>query len=757
MPSSFGQNVAPIQAAAVQVESRKILSRSRKTGDITSDPVEARMWTYWQNLGEVKFWTSVFSNTARLVSYYPATPSNDNEEASEPEASTNSRVVQVWDQIGGEAQIAQWVSELVVHYLIAGQAWMAATLDNEDGSRRLADPDDTDAIWRVLSTPDLRAAAGLDEMAAIPVGDVRFWRLYTPSIHKQSEADSPLRHVDADCELLSIYKQRLRADSWSRMSAGIWALPARLQNERLDNGQTWADQLEQDITAPIRNPRSTAAVVPLIAWLEKDEAEMLSKGPIRPSADSTEDILARIESARRSLAIGLDAPPELILGLGDLNHWTGWLVQRSSYEQHLDPLLVRILNDLTPWFRSVLEASGVSEPDIMLWRNPDSAIASPNVWDQAVQLHDRYAISDESLRRAADIGEADAPDDEELKRRILTRALASPLALSAVPGLTEGSELAPGGVVDPSTGEPPASDNPAESNDMPEPVIQAATNSQLERLARRLARIDQTLLVAVEQAASREAARLQRNLNQRIAAAARKAGESDVEEGRIAERLGEAAVLALLATTLLVDPSEVRTDKIEAAIQEAQQQTDRALATVEAQPPGTRDDDRALATTAIAATVASAVAASVFKRTKPQGESSVDGSDIVPVADVRTALDRAGGGLASRTADGEEAWELIGNGRHTVTALDRVGVKTQAFRWVYGTAPRQSFEPHLNLDGEVFDRWDADVLAQEGTGGEWIGGTHFHPGDHRGDRCTYERVLVEKEGLLLVASGDAKT
>ena len=391
----------------------------------------------------------------------------------------------------------------------------------------------------------------------------------------------------------------------------------------------------------------------------------------------------------------------------------------------------------------------------MLWRNPESAISNPNQWEQVRWLYEQFLISSEAAREFADVGQVDAPDMDELRMRIAISALATPLALANAPGLTNGTGLVPdsGGTT---VGSVPVSTNPADSNDMPDstpPALQAATQTELDRIARRLAMVDQTLIAEVESSVAREAERLLRNLQQRVGAAARAAGVTDSRDDEsIAEELGVAALLALLAAGSadeLVDINTVRLSHIESAIERAQSATDDLIARAGGArvDAGVRSADRDLAATSLRRSIASAVGSALFRRPAPEGEA---GRDIVAFADVRRALDQAGGGGAARAAD--EAWELVANGRHTVESLDVVGIRSQAFQWVYGTTPRNTFEPHLRLDGAVFARWDDPTLDQSGTGGEWVGGTHYYPGDHRGCRCTYQRVLVDASGVISIAA-----
>ena len=144
----------------------------------------------------------------------------------------------------------------------------------------------------------------------------------------------------------------------------------------------------------------------------------------------------------------------MLLGIGGLNHWSAWLVERQNFEHHIDPLLKRILGDLSEWFRAVLVASGVDEQtarEVRLWRNAESAITNPQAWDQIRWLHENFLISDDSARKAADAGQVEAPTPEEKRERVLLRALGSPIALANVPGLVSDTDLVPGSSVEPTT------------------------------------------------------------------------------------------------------------------------------------------------------------------------------------------------------------------------------------------------------------------------------------------------------------------
>jgi hypothetical protein len=65
------------------------------------------------------------------------------------------------------------------------------------------------------------------------------------------------------------------------------------------------------------------------------------------------------------------------------------------------------------------------------------------------------------------------------------------------------------------------------------------------------------------------------------------------------------------------------------------------------------------------------------------------------------------------------------------------------YRWVYGVS-ENSFEPHVKLDGTIFDDWAANELASANPD-EWPYATHYFPGDHNGCRCDWLPVVLDPQ------------
>jgi hypothetical protein len=141
-----------------------------------------------------------------------------------------------------------------------------------------------------------------------------------------------------------------------------------------------------------------------------------------------------------------------------------------------------------------------------------------------------------------------------------------------------------------------------------------------------------------------------------------------------------------------------------------------------------------------------------------------DDSAYVPMSVVRDAMTLVGGGEhepapedtvvpRSRPQDSgrailsQRALEAVSSPENP----DRI-VFTHRYRWVYGISENH-FEPHLALDGHVFDSWGAGELASIDPG-QWPFTSHYYPGDHNGCRCDWLPEVLDPAKVNAPVKGD---
>lgn len=687
------------------------------------DSGDALYWSFYKGVPAISNYVQVLSNSADLVSYYPGVLDPD---SAEPVPSEDQKVLNVWNEIGGEAAMSDWVSSLVVHLSVPGQGWFVPLVKPDVLAAPPSDPSDNGGpveepttFWQVVSTADLKRLLNLDQGQAIPDDDTRIWRVYDPDPENSKDPTSSVIRVRTHANILMLIDRRHEADLYSRIHAGVWPLPASVKNQTTPSGQKWADILEEGLINAVQ-PGAIESRVPLMLYMDNEEIDLV-KEPVKLTVDDGDWLLALEEKTLKNLAIGLDAPQELTTGMNTLNHWGAWLIQEETYTQHLDPLIVRILRSLNAWWQAQLEAGGVSDVEAqVLWRNPSTAINRPNSFEEDVTLHEAFVISDAELRASADKGDDAAPDDAEIERRIRIQQ-----ALRSSP-----------------TREPTAD----ETRNVPDTnPLQAAAQPDLERLARRLSSIDASTLQRLEREAAKQLRRKRQSLLDRIEAAAKKRGMETDDPDTLPMRLGPSVVQELIPGNL-AEPDDFDPAPFAAILLAAQQDVSEIGNEYGISRDGEADsDDRSAALTFLLAALAAAVTASLFRRPDLSGEWGIDGAEFVPTDALRRAMDTAGGGAARRL--GDDAWEMIGNGKRSLDGMRQAGIETEGFQWIYGTTPRRKFMPHLDLDTFRFARWDDPGLRQTFSG-DWIGGEFYHPQDHRGCACTYIRALVPAQVLV---------
>ena len=103
--------------------------------------------------------------------------------------------------------------------------------------------------------------------------------------------------------------------------------------------------LGESMMTPIANPADPSALVPIVAMVPTDA---LGKNEhIKFWTDLDKAVIEMRDAAIKRLALGLDIPPEVLLGIADANHWNAWLSEESAVKAHLEPRLAVVAYALT--------------------------------------------------------------------------------------------------------------------------------------------------------------------------------------------------------------------------------------------------------------------------------------------------------------------------------------------------------------------------------------------------------------------------
>lgn len=266
-------------------------------------------------------------------------------------------------------------------------------------------------------------------------------RVWTPHPADTSEPDSPTRSAIPDLRELEALRKREFAELDSRLAgAGLLALPDSLELPRGDDDPPglggFFNYLMRAFARSLRDRSSAEAMVPIMITGPADDIEKISH--ITFWSELSDQIMPMRESALRNLAQSLDIPPEVLLGLGQTNHWSAWAISDEAVQTEIKPVLSRIAAALTiGYLHPALEALGVENPQRYVYAfNTAPLTTRPNRTADAADFHDRTLLSDDAVRDAGAWGPESAPSEEEKTRRLLEKVfVSSPDAILGDPAL----------------------------------------------------------------------------------------------------------------------------------------------------------------------------------------------------------------------------------------------------------------------------------------------------------------------------------
>jgi hypothetical protein len=451
-------------------------------------PWQARSFSYYDSLGEIWYASQFYARMLSLLKLYPAKKNADGEFEETDDPIARDLLDRIRDPGGGDGDREGLLSSYGRLMFVAGEAYLLCSVDAEGLEQ-----------WEMLSTDELRVQGGTyirykaPTMAASMLSEIddddfepidkdtgvvyRLWRRHP---RYSMLADSPMKGVLDLCEELLLLTRAVRARARSRLAGtGILAIsedfshsPLEAQpDEDIDIDPFLAD-LRDAMLAPISNEGAASQIVPIVIRGPTDAiANGLRHMQIVDPTQLYPETGLRYECIKR-IALGLDMPPEILLGLTDANHWTGWIIDDQTWKAHGQPISNQLVNDLTTsYFLPALREANVADWEMYaILYDASDVVNHPDRAKDAKDLYDRRAIGKEALRGAAAFDEADAPTQDELNEMIGVAVRDGSLALYGIPSIKAGgiepeagevvspTAQAPGGVI----GEPEAATTGAE-------------------------------------------------------------------------------------------------------------------------------------------------------------------------------------------------------------------------------------------------------------------------------------------------------
>ncbi len=409
-------------------------------------------WELYDLVGEQRFLATTLAGRLSQARLFVGRADPDDPTGAPAPLEDQPEITDVLDAVGDSAaSLAQLLYRLGINLFVTGDGWLAGIpryllpeslrSDRDETMPPPPPPSDEngqpllaieDLEWRMLSVSEVSSNSGgqvtllLGESDGEKIqcrpDDVWLIRVWRPHPRKWWEADSPTRSSLPVLRELVGLTMHVSAQIDSRLAgAGLLLIPQSAQRAlRIaaglpedDSTDQFTEALMEAMLKPIQDRGNASAFVPLVATVP-DEATQLFNF-ITFSKPLDQEARALRDEAIRRLALGQDAPPELLLGTGGMNHWGAWLVQEDVVVTHLEPPLALICDALTTQYLwPVLQQQGMDleqAREYVIWYDVSDLIVRPNRSQDAIALYDRRVISDSAARAATGFDESDAPSE----------------------------------------------------------------------------------------------------------------------------------------------------------------------------------------------------------------------------------------------------------------------------------------------------------------------------------------------------------
>lgn len=385
-------------------------------------------WQHYDTCPELHAAASIIGNAfsrAKMIAVDvdPLTLEMGTEPTSDPVA--NALVARLF---GGPTGRAQAQRQMGVHLTVPGDCWVLA-------SDQIPDVDSQ--TWQIISVSEVTKSGAMIQIQNLD-GTMRtlqdtelLFRMFQPHPKRRWDADSPSRALLPVFRELAGLSAQIMASIKSRLATGgVWLLPqsAGLPDSvdefgnKLPGGATgWMRLLADAMTTAIANPEDASAVVPIVSLIPDDVLDKI-KDPIKFVQDIMSEVQPLREAAQRRIAIGMDMPPETLLGLGDVNHWSAWQIDEAFIKGPLASLLALPADAFTShYLRPGLRIAGKNPGLFAIVFDTNDMITEANEAN-AKQAYGDGVLSEESYLKALHFDPVrDAASTEERERALILR------------------------------------------------------------------------------------------------------------------------------------------------------------------------------------------------------------------------------------------------------------------------------------------------------------------------------------------------
>jgi len=416
---------------------------------------------FYDLLGECWYPAQFYARMLSRVRLFPAIREGDGEIQEVTDEQAQDVLDRIKDPGGGQSQ---WKSAYGRLMFLIGEGYLTVTEEEGEERWEFLSPAEIVPIGqgRFQRVKDMGIREDLIEAGSaeeVTEGSVRVWRLWRKHPLHSERADAPTFPVLPLYEYLMLLQKAARAQALSRIvGSGLLViadeitLPAADAQAADENPEDdpFVKRFIEHVTKPISDPGSASAVAPMIARVQIGErrVEDLIKLIQLHDPNQSGDWQERIDKTIKRIALGLDMPPEILLGLSDVTQWTAWAIDDQIWQAHGEPVAIQLCDDLTAsYYRPTCVDEEVANADeLIVWYDEAAVVTHPDRGKDADLVWDRGNLSPKAHRDAHNFNEHDAPEPAEHQEwiDIKTRFAARPKDPPEEPVSSTGSDIEPG-------------------------------------------------------------------------------------------------------------------------------------------------------------------------------------------------------------------------------------------------------------------------------------------------------------------------
>ncbi len=394
---------------------------------------------YYDQIGAVRYAAQFTARALAKIRWFPAIRDDNGEITETDDPLLVSLFDRVQDPGGGRTVMFSTFGQLD---FLCGESYLLWTQAD------LEEDEDAEETWEVVSMLELRkqgkragqelwhriSAPGLtpqqlaeaEDDAFEPVGDnvqvYRWWRRH-PAYSMM--ADAPMRSVLAECEEIVRSTHSINARLLSRLAGpGIFAMPQSWSNKPLQQvvGEENPEEdpfqlrLTKAMITAIGKPGSAESVAPIVIRVPDGTTDQGHLYKIWEPNEVIRELELR-EKALQRFAVGVDMPPEKVMGLSisGSQHWNAWMVDEDAWG-HIDPVAQSLADNLaSSYLRPAAREDGFGNwKNVCVGYDPAAVLTNPDGFKDALELFDRRAVGKKYLRTQGNAQDDDEMTDEEL-------------------------------------------------------------------------------------------------------------------------------------------------------------------------------------------------------------------------------------------------------------------------------------------------------------------------------------------------------